>query len=75
MTEELVRESESAGQGMGAAERAGQYEFAGQRIELSLMQYLPSTQAPQVHGLEPFHTLNHLSPQVQLSTVAELTNE
>ena len=74
ITEELERESESAGQTVGDATLAAQYELTGQRIELSLTQYLPAGQTTQVQA-EEFPTLYHPPPQVQLLTFKEPEGE
>jgi hypothetical protein len=74
ITEELERESESAGQAVGDATLIAQYELTGQRIELSLTQYLLSGQTMQVHT-EVFPALNQPPPHVQLLRLEEPEGE
>jgi hypothetical protein len=74
ITEELLSESERTGQTVGDATLAAQYVFAGQRIELSLTQYLLAGQMTHVHK-EVFPALYQPPPHVQLLTFKEPEGE
>jgi hypothetical protein len=74
ITEELERESESAGQAVGDATLIAQYELTGQRIELSLTQYLLAGQITHDHT-EVFPALNQPPPHVQLLRLEEPEGE
>jgi hypothetical protein len=74
ITEELERESESAGQAVGDATLIAQYELTGQRIDMSLTQYLLAGQITHDHT-EVFPALNQPPPHVQLLRLEEPEGE